>query len=87
MRRLLLLIVCTVPLAAAQTVLAIAPAPGPSGLVSMHAPMTTEAVFVSAPHAPGAGAAPVGSTAMLVAGLAGLTIAGGRRRERLQRPH
>ncbi len=53
----------------------------------MHASTTTEAIFLVAPHGPGSGSAPMDSMAMLVAGLAGLTIAGGRRQDRLQRPH
>ena len=90
MRQIVLALTCLATFAMAQNVLAIAPAPitgdEQARLVdlAMHAPERTSAgpaPLVTA-HRHADTAPPVSSTALLLAGLAGLTVAGGRR-ERL----
>ena len=87
MRQILLGLVCLSTFAAAQNVLAIAPAHEMQGEASLSAAGSSFDVdFVSAETSYGRESAPAGTMALMVAGLAGLTIAGGRRHERGRNP-
>ena len=85
MRQTLLALICLSTFALAQNVLAIAPSvesgPGAAKL-SMTIAHVAHAGFVSNPAGSSQEAAPMSAMALLLVGLSGLTIAGGRRHDR-----
>jgi len=85
MRPTLLALACLCTFALAQNVLAIAPVPTDlsTGVeVSMTSPRVAQASFVASPAPLPDEGAPMSAMALLMVGLSGLTIAGGRRHDR-----
>lgn len=77
MRQALLTIACLSVLALTQNVLVVSPEPGTaSGSTETVASVSAEPAMAAVVQAP-----PTASTALLLAGLVGLTVAGGRRPE------
>jgi len=88
MRPTLLVLACLMTFTLAQNVLAIAPAQTSAaveGQTSMTSPRAVQASFVPSPKAaaPQDGV-PMSAMALLLVGLSGLTIAGGRRHDRVR---
>ena len=84
MRQILLALICLSTFAAAQNVLAVVPVT-PSQASLRAAEPTLAVDFVAADRSYGDDGPPAGTMALMVAGLAGLTVVGGRRHERASR--
>lgn len=83
MRQILLALICLSTLAGAQNVLAIAPVPGDVSAPSLSAPADGPMQDFVASHSSFSGEVQsASSTTLLIMGLAGLTLAGGRRQAR-----
>ena len=87
MRPTLLVLACLMTFSLAQNVLAVVPAQSPAAIESqssMTSPRRVQASFVPSPKAASQDGVPMSAMALLLVGLSGLTIAGGRRHDRVR---